>query len=235
MNKKWLQTEPSLSNSSKETHWEKAAKTRMGKYLTKLEVDFIAKASALLNENSLVLDVGAEAGRMSMVALQTNATVLSIDIDSVSLRRLKQKTRQANIVLADARNLPFKDGVLDCVFLIEVLDYIPELELALADCNRVLKADGFSILSFGNSSSLKAKMRLFKGRSYLHSYGKAVQTLFKTGFVLKKRLGYNWLPFGRSSQNRFVPVLAWLEWFFGLRKVVKYSPWVMMHVVKQPK
>jgi ubiquinone/menaquinone biosynthesis C-methylase UbiE len=151
------------------------------------------------------------------------------------LRRLKRKTGQANIVLADARNLPFKDGVLDCVFLIEVLDYIPELELALADCNRVLKAEGFSILSFGNNSSLKARMRTFKGRSYLHSYKKVVQSFFKTGFVLKRQMGYNWLPFGRSSQNRFVPILAWFERVFGLRKVVKYSPWVIMHVVKQSK
>jgi hypothetical protein len=29
---------------SNETHWEKAAKTRMGKYLTKLELAFIFKA-----------------------------------------------------------------------------------------------------------------------------------------------------------------------------------------------
>ncbi len=230
-----LKLEPSVGNSPEETHWEKAAKTRMGKYLTELEMTFISKALTFLNENVLVLDVGAEAGRISLVALKAKATVFSIDIDSVSLKRLKRKTGQANIVLADARNLPFKNGVLDCIFLIEVLDYIPQLESALAECNRVLKNEGCSVLSFGNNSSLKAKMRTFKGRSYLHSYGNVVQSLFNTGFALKKQMGYNWLPFGRASENRFVPLLAWFERVFGLRKVVRYSPWVIMHVVKQAK
>ena len=38
-----------------------AAKTKMGKYLTNLETDFISKSIDLSQENITVMDVGAEA------------------------------------------------------------------------------------------------------------------------------------------------------------------------------
>ena len=41
-----------------------AAKTRMGKYLTKIETDFIKRAVDF-SKIELVLDVGAESGRIS--------------------------------------------------------------------------------------------------------------------------------------------------------------------------
>jgi ubiquinone/menaquinone biosynthesis C-methylase UbiE len=217
--------------SVKETHWEMAAKTRMGKYLTKLEMDFIFKAVDF-NKTRLVLDVGAESGRISLFALDTKTDVVSIDIDCPSLRRLKQRTKQAFIVAADARKLPFKNGVFDAAFLIEVLDYIPQLDVALNECNRTLKQDSSCVLSFGNKSSFKAKIKGLKGKSYMHSYKSAVQTLPKTAFTVKDQLGYNWLPFGRISENGLVPVLAGMERVFGLRKLRRYSPWVIMHVVK---
>ncbi|XHH07874.1 MAG: class I SAM-dependent methyltransferase [Candidatus Bathyarchaeia archaeon] len=218
--------------SIQETHWEMAAKTRMGKYLTDVETAFITKAVDF-SKNKLVLDVGAESGRISLLALNTKTGVVSIDIDCVSLRRLKQRTKQACIVAADARKLPFKDEVFDAAFLIEVLDYIPELYVALNECNRTLKSNSNCVLSFGNKSSFKAKLKALKGKSYLHSYRSVVQSLPKTGFVCIAKLGYNWLPFGRISQSGLVPVLAWLEWAFGLRRLRRFSPWVMFHVVKE--
>jgi ubiquinone/menaquinone biosynthesis C-methylase UbiE len=230
-----LKTEHSNENFVQETHWEKAAKTHMGKYLTQQETSFIFKALDFSRENMVVMDVGAEAGRVSLVALNAKATVVSIDIDRLSLERLKQKTTQAHIILADARKLPFKDDLFDATFMIEVMDYVPELEIALKECNRTLKNEGLCILSFGNKSSVKAKIKGLRGKSYIHSYRNVKQGLFATGFVLKKQMGYNWLPFGRISENRFVPILAWFEWAFGLRKLARISPWVIINIVKQLK
>jgi ubiquinone/menaquinone biosynthesis C-methylase UbiE len=167
------------------------------------------------------------------LALNNKTNVVSIDIDCLSLRRLKQRTNHAYIVAADARHLPFKNEVFDATFMIEVLDYIPELDTALDECNRTLKHNANCVLSFGNKSSLKAKLKVLKGKSYLHSYARVMQTLSKTGFLVCAKLGYNWLPFGRTSQNSLVPILAWLEMVIGLRRVCQYSPWVMFHVVKQ--
>ena len=209
-----------------------AAKTRMGKYLTNLETDFISKSIDLSKENITVMDVGAEAGRFSLLAANSKATVVSVDVNSYALKRLKLKTKQVNIIQADARHLPLKDAVFDVVFMIEVLDYIPELEQALTECKRTLKPNASSILSFGNKSSLKAKLKAMQGKSYRHSYKEVMQCLSKTGFVVKRKTGYSWLPFGRTSQSGLVPILAGFERIFGLRRVVRFSPWVIIHVTK---
>jgi SAM-dependent methyltransferase len=223
---------PSAAAPVFETHWELAARTRMGKYLTEVERAFIERAVDF-SKTECVLDVGAESGRVSLMALNTKTNVVSVDIDRVSLKRLKQRTQQAYIIVADARKLPFVSDVFDAVFLIEVLDYISELEVALIECNRTLKPNSNCVLSFGNKSSFKAKLKGLKGSSYLHSHKSVMRDLPKAGFSLHAQVGYNWLPFGRISQNGLVPIFAWLERAFGLRRLRRYSPWVMFHVIKQ--
>jgi SAM-dependent methyltransferase len=217
--------------SIQETHWEMAAKTRMGKYLTEIETAFIKKAVDF-SKTDIVLDVGAESGRISLIALNTKTNVVSIDIDCASLKRLRQRTKQAYVVVADARCLPFKSEVFDAAFMVEVLDYIPEVGVTLSDCSRVLKFGSSCILSFGNKSSFKGVMKGLRGKPYLHSFKGVVQVLSCTIFSYEASLGFNWMLFGRTSQNRLVPILAWFEWVLGLRKLCRYSPWVMFHIVK---
>jgi ubiquinone/menaquinone biosynthesis C-methylase UbiE len=116
--------------------------------------------------------------------------------------------------------------------MIEVLDYIPELVEALAECHRTLKPNASLILSFGNNSSLKAKLREISGKSYQHSYRKVTKALVEAGFLIKKKTGYNWLLFGRMSENRMIPILAKMERLFGLRRIPSLSPWVIIHATK---
>ncbi len=225
----FLRNQP--DNLSEETHWEKAAKTRMGKYLTRLETDFIVK-SLDLSKLNLVIDVGAEAGRFSLLAEASRATVIGIDIDSYSLKRLKLKNRNVNVIQADARKIPLRSHMFDAVFIIEVLDYIPEVDEALAECSRILRSESLVVLSFGNQSSLKAKLRGLRGKSYLHSYEKVSQSLRKTGFAVTEKMGYSWLPFGRMSDSLLVPFLSGLERVFGLRRIPRWSPWVIVSAEK---
>jgi ubiquinone/menaquinone biosynthesis C-methylase UbiE len=221
------------SDISVQTHWEYAAKTRMGKYLTKIESNFISKTIDLVKPEQTIMDVGAEAGRFSLFAANSKAYVVSIDLNLYALKRLKLKNKDVNIILSDARHLPLKSEVFDVVFMVEVLDYIPELEQALLECNRTLKPDAPCILSFGNKSSIKAKLKAMRGKPYRHSYSEVSRCLVKTGFAVKNRLGYSWLPFGRTSQNKLISVLADLERFLGLRRLVRFSPWVIINVRKQ--
>jgi ubiquinone/menaquinone biosynthesis C-methylase UbiE len=215
---------------SAETHWEFAAKTKMGKYLTKVETDFISKSIDLSQSNITVMDVGAEAGRFSLLAANNKATVVSLDVNSYALKRLRLKNKSIAVIQADARKLPLKDDVFDVVFMIEVLDYISELDQALSECRRTLKTNASSVLSFGNKSSLKAKLKALQGKSYRHSYKEVIECLSKTGFLVKKKNGYSWLQFGRNTERGLVFVLARFERFFGLQRVVRFSPWIIIHI-----
>jgi ubiquinone/menaquinone biosynthesis C-methylase UbiE len=221
--------EPHKPNLTEETHWETAAKTRMGKYLTKIEAQFIQNALNFSTPNT-IMDIGAEAGRFSQ--LNPNTETISIDIDPYGLKRLKQKAPNTNTIQADARKIPLQNETLDAITMIEVLDYIPELDQAFSEALRALKPETPLIVSFGNKSSPKAKLRRLSGKSYLHAYDKVIKALKKAGFTVKKKTGYNWLPFGRMSQNSMIPLLATMEHITGLRRIPSLSPWVIVHAVK---
>ena len=219
---------------SEETHWEKAAKTRMGKYLTQIETDFIFK-SITPSQTCTIMDVGTEAGRFSSLATDKNAAVIGIDIDSYGLKRLKLKTKNVDVIQADARKIPMKDRTFDAIFMIEVLDYIHDLDGTFAECHRTLKSNSTLIVSFGNKRSLKSQLRKLHGKSYRHSYDRVMQSLSKTGFSVIRKTGYSWLPFGRTSESRFIPFLSMLERIFAFRRIPSLSPWVIVHSVKSDK
>jgi ubiquinone/menaquinone biosynthesis C-methylase UbiE len=204
----------------------------MGKYLTKIETDFI-RSSINLSLVQKIMDVGAEAGRFSKLSTKDEKSVISIDIDSYGLKRLKQKMNRVSVVQADARCVPFKDGTFDAIFMIEVLDYIPQLDVALAECKRTLRNGESLILSFGNKSSLKARLREIRGKSYKHSYRRVVASVQQAGLVIDQKTGYNWLLFGRTSNNRFIPVLAWFERVLGFRRIPSLSPWVIFKATRK--
>ena len=51
---------------SEETTWEKAARTRMGKYLTRIETSFVIDSITGLRPQ-VIMDVGAGAGKFSLL------------------------------------------------------------------------------------------------------------------------------------------------------------------------
>jgi ubiquinone/menaquinone biosynthesis C-methylase UbiE len=213
------------------THWEKASETHMGKYLTQVETRFITNSIDLSKANT-IMDVGAEAGRFSQLSKADCTETISLDINSYGLKRLKLKAKNINAIQGDTRKTPIEDQAFDVIFMIEVLDYIPELDEAIAECYRTLKPDASLILSFGNRSSLKAKLREIRGKSYQHSYRKVTKALIEAGFSIKKKTGYNWLLFGRMSENPLIPILAKMERLFGFRRIPSLSPWVIIHATK---
>lgn len=75
------------------------------------------------------MDIGAEAGRFSGLAGNGRLGMVSIGIDGYALRCLELKNRGVSIIQADARMVPVRDSVLDVVFMVKVLDYIPSWAL----------------------------------------------------------------------------------------------------------
>jgi len=214
------------------THWETAARTKMGSYLTSVEMAFFLK-SINFSKCRLVGDIGAEAGKFSLLAAEKNVDVVALDVDLPGLKRLRFKNKLVNVVLADARNIPLKEGILDAAFMMEVIDYIPESDTVLSECSRILKNGCSLVFSFGNEASLKSKLRSLRGNSYMHSYDEIVGGLRKAGFKLVRKEGFNWLLFSRTSENFLVPLSAKMERLLRLRKMPSISPWVMVHAVTQ--
>ena len=215
-----------------ETFWETAMRTRMGAYLTSMEMDFFLTAIDF-SMSKLICDVGAGAGKFTLRAAEEGAEVVALDIDLHGLGRLKTKNRKVEVIQADARALPLRENLFDAAVSMEVVDYIPELDKVMTEARRILKSECPFVFSFGNLSSLKSKARQLSGKNYMHSYGEAAKDLEHAGFAAARKMGFNWLPFNRTSENRLIPFLARVEWLFGLRKLPRWSPWVLIKAVKK--
>ncbi len=222
-----------MLDDSVETHWETAARTRMGIYLTKTETEFLLSAIDI-SSCHLVVDIGSGAGKFSLLAADRNLDVVSLDVDLHSVRRLKAKNGKIAVIVADARTLPLRDEVACAALSFEVLDYISEMKTVMSECRRILKSNGPIVFSFGNRSSLKAKLRQMSGKRYAHSYGEAISILKELDLKIEAIWGYNWLLFGRTSEARLIPLLASAEKYFGFRKLPRWSPWVLIKAKKPP-
>jgi tRNA1(Val) A37 N6-methylase TrmN6 len=62
----------------------------MGKYLTRVKTDFIFNSVDPAKMHR-IMDLGAEAGRFSLLVADKNATVIGIDIDPYGMKRLNSK------------------------------------------------------------------------------------------------------------------------------------------------
>jgi len=106
-----------------------------------------------IKQGMRVLEVGCGSGAfVTFVARAVGKTgkVYALDIQPAMLRQLKAKlTRPENrdiknieLIQASAYNLPFENNSLDLVYMITVLQEIPDRQKALAEIKRVLKPEG---------------------------------------------------------------------------------------------
>lgn len=96
---------------------------------------YIADFACVLKQNSLVLDVGG--GRAPYRACFPYQRYSSIDANP----------NAGADIIADIRSLPFGDSVADAVLCAQVLEHVQDPDKALRELRRILKDDGYLILS----------------------------------------------------------------------------------------
>src|SRR5258708_1717297 len=107
-----------------------------------------ALARARVAPGMTALDVGCGRGELLYHLKQRGAKAVGMDYAAPALA-LAKKTSGADVCLADAKKLPFHDGVFDRVFLMSVVDHLHdwELEASLAELKRVLKPGGLMLVN----------------------------------------------------------------------------------------
>ena len=101
-----------------------------------------------------VIDVGCGAGRHSFEAYRRGADVIAFDQNAADLNDVDEilqamkdqgevpASARAEAVKGDALDLPYVDGAFDCVIASEILEHVPEDDMAIAELVRVLKPGG---------------------------------------------------------------------------------------------
>lgn len=107
-----------------------------------------------IGPSSKVIDVGCGAGRHAFEAYRRGADVVAFDRDEDELRSVDSILRamadngeapagaSAKVVVGDALKLPYADQTFDCVIASEILEHVPQDDIAIAELIRVLKVGG---------------------------------------------------------------------------------------------
>jgi SAM-dependent methyltransferase len=187
---------------------------------------------AQLNARAIVdFGCGAITGERELLAVFPEAMYVGVDVPQSPEVSGRQQPLPSRFVVYDGSRLPFRSDSVQLVFSRQVLEHVPQPELAMAEINRVLEPGGLFV---GSTSHLEA----FHSFSYWNftPYG-MVQlarrfglqaTLVAPGIdaaaLLWRRFrasGRNWMA-SESPGNRLISGLArWKRWDARFTNCVK--------------
>lgn len=115
-----------------------------------------------------LLDLGGGTGRVSRHFRDRFDRVILLDPQPAMLRRARRKGLGFDLVLGDARALPFKPGTVDAVLATDAFHHIPEPGRVLDEARRVVAPEGALLVeefdprnAQGKAIELLERMALF--------------------------------------------------------------------------
>jgi methionine biosynthesis protein MetW len=120
------------------------------------------QVSKFIPENSRVLDIGCNHGKMRSFLKNPTYYGVDIDKDQVSeLVKLGIKAKQADL---NKNELPFKNEKFDFVLLLDILEHVVNPQKLLLDAGKKLNKEGKLIISLPNDYHLLNKVRFMSNR-----------------------------------------------------------------------
>lgn len=144
-----------------------------------------------IKQGMRVLDLGCGSGAFTTFtarAVGENGKVYALDIEPKMLKQLEnklakpenQEIKNIEIINKSAYELPFDDNFLDVVYMVTVLEEIPDKQRALKEVMRVLKPGG-----------ILAVTELLPDPDYVFKF-QTIKLVRKAGFILDKVSGNLW-------------------------------------------
>ncbi len=107
-------------------------------------------------KNKKVLDIGCWTGQFEKLAVKTTKQITGIDPGKNAILQAKKMVPNARFKVGNALDLPFSDKSFDTITMLDVIEHIPKNteSICLKEIRRVLKPDGYLILSTPNAHIL---------------------------------------------------------------------------------
>jgi len=218
-------------------YWDEVNASRMGKYVTGVEIGFLRRHIADLPRTSRVLYLGCGSGR-EMVAMRNEgfSNGVGLDPDGDYLKVAQEKVPEMSVVVGVATQLPFEDKSFDVLVGIEMMGYFEDWLQFFREIHRVLKPGGRLILQVTNKHSLKGlAYGLYKrvnkrgkvAYAYTLSFRQIKDMMSRHSLEIIATEGFNWNLLYRASNSLLVDACAAIE-KLGFRRLASYSPWIMI-------
>lgn len=111
--------------------------------------------------SKLILDIGCGTGYRTYQLSKTHHNkVIGIDISKENIKLAKQKYPQLDYKEMNAEKIEFKNNTFDCIYAIDVLEHVDNLETVLKEIGRVLKRKGKLIVIVPGEKSEKWLLQL---------------------------------------------------------------------------
>jgi ubiquinone/menaquinone biosynthesis C-methylase UbiE len=121
-------------------------------HLSEDEVEGAMRDAAGTGPFELMIDVGVGTGRIMEVFADRVSESIGIDVNHAMLNVARLNLEKAGLSAASVRKadvsaLPFEDGVADLVTVHQVLHYLDDPAIAIAECARALKPGGVLLIA----------------------------------------------------------------------------------------
>jgi len=113
-----------------------------------------------------VLDVGCGHGYLLEYLSNNGAVTYGIDISEVAINKARKISPRTEFKVSDANSLPYGNSQFDYVYCIEVLEHFKNIARALEEMKRVLRPEGYLIIStpnYFNTAGILKKVFEFVG------------------------------------------------------------------------
>ncbi len=146
-------------------YWEKILKNPSPAYREL----FVSQKEYIVNNITsadIVLDIGCGDGKNIVTILQATNHVFGVDNDLIAIKDAKERLKkypEIDLLFADALSLPFKNETFDVVTFFEIIGNMGNSKIsALKEVHRVLKKDGFIILSTYSENAFDERMKMYE-------------------------------------------------------------------------
>jgi ubiquinone/menaquinone biosynthesis C-methylase UbiE len=119
-------------------------------------LDQVSRINELILASKMdrILEVGTGRGRITKALRSLGKDVTGIDINPSFAKITKYRLNDAEIIIADVENLPFKPESFDGIITIETFLHFPRPLESLKEMNRVLEPKGTLIMNFHRKYSI---------------------------------------------------------------------------------